>query len=207
MQLNRKLLRAHAAAALVAWSLAIPVSAQTRPATLSATSADLSPISIENFGRVSDAYYRGAQPEGRDYTDLAAFGIKTVIDLQRDGPEEEAGLVETAGMKFYRIPMTTHEPPTADKLDLFLKLVSDPANQPVFVHCAGGKHRTGVMTAAYRMTLHNWTPDEAYKEMKQYRFGSSFFHPEFKEYVFGYPALLERRGNATAAAATSTTGS
>jgi tyrosine-protein phosphatase SIW14 len=81
-----------------------------------------------------------------------ALSVKTVIDLQEDGNVTEGQLVESAGMKFYRIPMTTHEAPTREELTLFLRLVNDPANQPVYVHCAGGRHRTGVMTAVYRMT-------------------------------------------------------
>lgn len=88
-----------------------------------------------------------AQPKGREYADLVALSVKTVIDLQEDGNVTEGQLVESAGMKFYRIPMTTHEAPTREELTLFLRLVNDPANQPVYVHCAGGRHRTGVMTA------------------------------------------------------------
>jgi len=56
----------------------------------------------------------------------------------------------------------------------------------VYVHCAGGRHRTGVMTAAYRMTHDGWTADQAFKEMKQYGFGADFLHPEFKQFVYAY---------------------
>lgn len=59
-------------------------------------------------------------------------------------------LFQHAGMKFFRIPMTTHEVPTPAQLTQFLALVNDPANQPVYVHCQGGRHRTGVMTAVSR---------------------------------------------------------
>ena len=145
-------------------------------------------IAIENFGEVSPMYFRGAQPEGADYAALAAFGVKTVIDLQRDGDASEQQRVENAGMAFHRIPMTTHTPPTAQQLAEFLALVNDPANQPVFVHCAGGRHRTGVMTAVYRMTEEGWTSDRAFKEMKQYKFGADFLHPEFKKFVYAYGA-------------------
>ena len=64
--------------------------------------------------------------------------------------------------------------------------MNDPASQPVYVHCVGGRHRTGVMTAAYRMTHEGWSGDQAFKEMKQYNFGSDFLHPEFKQFVYGY---------------------
>jgi tyrosine-protein phosphatase SIW14 len=149
----------------------------------------LSSIRIDNFGRLNAAYYRGAQPQGRDYADLAAIGIRTVIDLQADGDNNaEAGLVEAAGMHFYRIPMTTRVAPTAEQLALFLRVVNDPAQQPVYVHCKGGRHRTGVMSAVYRLEKDGWTADQAFREMKKYDFGLDFLHPEFKQFVYTYRA-------------------
>jgi len=145
-------------------------------------------ITIGNFGEVTPTYYRGEQPEGAEYASLAAFGIKTVIDLQADGQSSEKSQVEKAGMQFHRIGMTTHTAPTKAQIAEFLKLVNDPANQPVYVHCAGGKHRTGVMTAIYRMTNDKWTPDQAFREMKQYKFGADFLHKEFKDFVLGFTA-------------------
>src|SRR5256886_1076119 len=162
-------------AALLAVALALPAAAQ-----------NLSSIRIDNFGRVNANYLRGAQPEGRDYTDLAASGVKTVIDLTQDGDASEPSLVQQAGMRFFRIPMTTHETPSDAKVAQFLKLVNDPANQPVYVHCQGGRHRTGVMTAGYRMADGRWTADRAFAEMKQYKFGADFLHSEFKDFVYAY---------------------
>jgi protein tyrosine/serine phosphatase len=148
---------------------------------------DISNIRIDNFGQINATYYRGEQPEGRDYADLAALGIKTVIDLQADGDNEnEPQLVEAVGMRFYRIPMTTHVPPTSEQLAQFLDIVNDPAHQPVYVHCAGGKHRTGVMTAVYRMEHDGWTGGQAFQEMKRYKFGVDFLHREFKRFVYSY---------------------
>ena len=91
-------------------------------------------------------------------------------------------------MQFVRIPMTTHESPGPAAIAEFLSLVNDPAKQPVYVHCIGGRHRTGVMTAIYRMTADAWTPIQAFKEMKQYKFGADFLHPEFKDFVLGFSA-------------------
>jgi len=113
----------------------------------------------------------------------------------------EERLVESAGMKFHRIPMTTREAPRADEIGLFLQLVNDPANQPVYVHCAGGRHRTGVMTAVYRMTRDGWTADQAFKEMKRYHFGADFLHPEFKQFVYSYHAVAATGANPSAATA------
>ena len=178
MSTPRRLVRIPAAAYL-AFMLAIPVAAQ--PA-----GGRLSDIRIDNFGQLNTSYYRGAQPYAHDYTDLAELGVKTVIDLQADGLANEPDLVQATGMKFYRIPMTTRVPPTPEQRALFLRLVTDPANQPVYVHCAGGRHRTGVMTAVYRMEQDGWTADRAFQEMKRYRFGADFLHPEFKRFVYEY---------------------
>jgi protein-tyrosine phosphatase len=186
---------------LVAAWLFLPSSVQTTSAAGRADSSavvDLSTIRIDNFGRVDPNYFRGEQPEGRDYTDLAKIGVKTVIDLQADGHnQDEEQLVKNAGMQFYRIPMTTHVPPTIEQLAKFMGIVTDAARQPVYVHCAGGKHRTGVMTAVYRMERHGWTTDQAFKEMQQYKFGVSMLHPEFKKFVYEYRPLEMLRTQAT----------
>jgi tyrosine-protein phosphatase SIW14 len=144
-------------------------------------------IQIANFGKLNANYYRGEQPVGRDYADLAALGIRTVIDLQADGDNaDERQRVEAAGMTFHRIPMTTHVAPSDEQITDFLQIVNDPARQPVYVHCKGGKHRTGVMTAVYRMEQDGWTSQRAFQEMKQYKFGMDFLHPEFKQFVSSY---------------------
>src|SRR5207342_1580336 len=94
--------------------------------------------------------------------------------------------VKRAGMKAFHIPMNTHTTPSKEQVAQFFEVVNDPANQPVYVHCVGGKHRTGVMTAVYRMAEHAWTPERAFGEMKQYRLGADFLHPEFEKFVYGY---------------------
>ena len=157
---------------------------------------DTSNIRIENFGRVDDNYYRGGQPAGEDYAALASAGIKTIISLTSDDAQpDEKALAEAAGMKFVQIPMTTHQAPTAAQITHFLAIVNDKAAQPVYVHCIGGRHRTGVMTAIYRMTTDNWSAAQAFAEMKKYKFGADFLHAEFKDFVMGYPAQLAQAGS------------
>jgi tyrosine-protein phosphatase SIW14 len=178
-RLQKQLISTKLAAALAVLALLAPVSSF-------AGNSKTAAIRIDNFGVINDNYYRGAQPKGDDYRDLAALGVKTVIDLTKDGREDEQGFVEQAGMKFFRIPLTTSERPSDEAIAEFLKLVDDPANQPVYVHCQGGRHRTGTMTAVYRMTQDHWTAAQAYDEMKQYRFEGFPGHPELKDFVMHY---------------------
>ena len=179
MNVARRTVGVGVAVALV-WFLVGSASAQTPASPAS--------IRIDNFGQVDATYYRGAQPEARDYPALATLGIKTVIDLTEDGRVDEPRLVERAGMKFYRIPLTTWDRPSEAAVQQFLKLVNDPGNQPVFVHCQGGRHRTGTMTAVYRITKDRWTADRAYAEMKQYGFETLISHPVLKKFVYDFAA-------------------
>jgi tyrosine-protein phosphatase SIW14 len=183
-----KSIHARAAALVLVSSLVVPgISYADRAATSAPTREDLSNIHIDNFGRVTPQYYRGAEPEDDEYASLAALGIRMVVDLRgQDVDSEDKLLVERSGMKYTRIPMTTHEPPTPSMIQAFLEFVSDPGNQPVYVHCVGGRHRTGIMTAVYRMAHEAWTAEEALKEMKRYKFGPDFLHPEFKRFVYSY---------------------
>jgi tyrosine-protein phosphatase SIW14 len=194
------LTRRYSAALLIALSVAATPAMAANDSR--AVLIDLSKIHIDNFGRLNANYYRGAQPKGQDYADLAGLGIKMVIDLTKDGDPGEMALAQKAGMKWLRIPMTTHETPTSEVIAQFLRVVTDPANQPVYVHCQGGRHRTGVMTAVYRMTQEGWTPAQAFAEMKQYKFGADFLHPEFKQFVYDYPAELAHATTTSAVAAT-----
>jgi protein tyrosine phosphatase (PTP) superfamily phosphohydrolase (DUF442 family) len=127
-------------------------------------------LTVDEFDKLNDNYYRGGQPKREDYARLAALGIKTVVDLRQRGVDDEQTLLEGAGMKFYSIPMTTSCPPSETTIHQFLQIVNDPANQPVFVHCEDGHIRTGVMTALYRITHDGWTADQAYAEMKKHHF-------------------------------------
>jgi protein tyrosine phosphatase (PTP) superfamily phosphohydrolase (DUF442 family) len=145
------------------------------------------PISIENFGKVNDNYYRGSQPDAAQFRDLKRLGVKTVIDLREDKLAEASDWAKAAGLQYINIPLTTKRAATEDQSSYFLKLVNDPANWPIYVHCKGGRHRTGEMTALYRITRDGWTAVQAYEEMKQYDFEDSFFYPRtLKKYVFSY---------------------
>ena len=143
-------------------------------------------VKIKNFGQMDDRFYRGAQPKEQDYKDLAALGIKTVIDLTEDPKPYEKTMVESLGMRYVNIPMVDKKYPTPEVTETFLKMVSDPATGKFFVHCAGGRHRTGAMGAVYRYEFYGWNFDQVYNEMKQYDFYTSWGHGAFKDFVKDY---------------------
>src|SRR5690242_776445 len=107
-------------------------------------------VKIKNFGQMDDRFYRGAQPKEKDYKDLAALGVKTVIDLTDSPKDYEKSSVEALGMRYVNLPIADKTAPSDASVAAFLKLVDDPSTGKFYVHCAGGRHRTGIMGAVYR---------------------------------------------------------
>lgn len=184
MRQKRLLRRSFRYAAPVAMIFLLALASATIPSPRKETF----PVSIENFGKVNDNFYRGAQPRKEEFAQLKRLGIKTVIDLRKDSEREEPDSVRSAGMQYFNIPLKASRPATEEQTSLFLSLVNEPANWPVYVHCKGGRHRTGALTAVYRITHDGWTADQAYQEMKEYDFNNGFFGgpASQKRYVYSF---------------------
>lgn len=153
---------------------------------------DLKTVKIKNFGQMDDRFFRGAQPKEEDYKDLAKLGIKTVIDLREDPEAYERPMVESLGMRYINIPMLDKQYPTPEAIAQFLRTVNDPNVGKFFVHCAGGRHRTGAMGAVYRFQFYNWNFEQVYREMKQYDFYTRFGHGAFKDFVQDYYERIQQ---------------
>jgi protein tyrosine/serine phosphatase len=157
---------------------------------------------IKNFGQMNDHFYRGAQPKEEDFKDLKALGVKTVIDLRDDPVSYEKRDVEALGMQYVNIPMSDKSYPKEEQITAFLKLVDDPTTGVFYIHCAGGRHRTGVMGAVYRFTHDHWSYDQVYKEMKDYDFYTRFGHGDMKKYVEDYWQRIQTKSGASTSVAT-----
>ena len=152
----------------------------------------LSGIEIENFGVVDGRIFRGAQPGSKDYVALAAIGVKTIIDLREDAKSSSRGAAEAAGLRYINIAIDGHGTPTSAQAAEFIAAVNDPANGVIYTHCAGGRHRTGSMIAAYRMTQDGWTLKQAYDEMLAYDFYTGNGHKGFKTFVEEYASQISQ---------------
>jgi len=157
-------------------------------------SKNSSGVTISNFGQMDERFYRGARPKEDEFAQLAALGIKTVIDLEEKPKDYEKAAVEALGMRYVQIPMVDKAYPKDEWVDAFLKVVNDPATGKFYVHCAGGRHRTGTMGAVYRFTQNHWTFDQVYAEMKDYDFYTSNGHGGFKDYLEAYWTRIQSQG-------------
>lgn len=130
---------------------------------------------IPNFHPVNSWLYRGARPRQEGVTEFKQIGIKTIINLERELFEQEPGEVKKerdwaikANIRFVHIPMHPIWAPKRQEVEKALARITDPANQPVFVHCDRGSDRTGIVMAAYRIRYEGWSVTQAYEEMKKY---------------------------------------
>jgi protein tyrosine phosphatase (PTP) superfamily phosphohydrolase (DUF442 family) len=130
---------------------------------------------LPNLHRVSDVYYRGAQPSADGMRELERLGVKTVVNLRAvTSDRDELG---DAGLAYEHISFKAWHAEDEDVVR-FLRIVTDPERQPVFVHCQHGADRTGMMTAIYRIVVEGWSKEDAIREMNEGGFG---FHAIWKD--------------------------
>ena len=144
---------------------------------------------VGNFGEMSSTLFRGRQPSGEGMVELKKLGIEMVVNLrdERDKIENERRQAESLGMSYVSIPWKASDTPDHRQVAQFLALLRDTPNKKIFVHCHYGADRTGTMLAAHRIATQGWTAEQAYKEMRAFKF-HWFWHTHLKRYVFGFTA-------------------
>lgn len=161
------------------------------PAAGAQAGSDASTAAIVRFRQVDAALYRGGQPSADQFAALAKLGIKTVVNLRRNGDEQR--VVESLGMRYVDLSAGLHPFGIGGGFDdrivqSFFQIIDDPASGPVFVHCRRGADRTGTLVALYRIARHGWTPDDAYDEAR--RLGMRWWHYSVKNYLHEFAVRL-----------------
>jgi tyrosine-protein phosphatase SIW14 len=143
-------------------------------------------VECQNFDKVNDSLYRGGIPTRKDMENLKALGIRTIVDFHGKPRSNESVWAKELGMRYFSLPWGEDAYPVVDP---FLKLVEDPENQPVFVHCYYGRTRTGAMIAAYKIKHERLSADDALKEMADYGFVAKR-HPALVDFLHDYEKRL-----------------
>ncbi|MBZ0189493.1 MAG: tyrosine-protein phosphatase [Candidatus Obscuribacterales bacterium] len=148
-------------------------------------------ITIKNFRKVNDWFYRGGQPEAHEFSQLAALGISTIICLRWSSRARaiERELAEKHGMNIVFIPLNYWRLPKESEIKSFFEIVDNDAMKPVFLHCKHGADRTGMFASFYRIAKDGWTKDRAYEEMKLAGFHKFRVH-HFKWAVYDFDASI-----------------
>jgi protein tyrosine phosphatase (PTP) superfamily phosphohydrolase (DUF442 family) len=102
---------------------------------------------------------------------LEREGIRTIVTLtaiNRDDPKyvAQSAVVDEAGVNWVIVPLRGSTA-SLDEMAQAADLLADPARQPVFFHCVGGHHRTGLVHAAYRIRHEGWTAERAWRELAE----------------------------------------
>jgi uncharacterized protein (TIGR01244 family) len=124
--------------------------------------------SIRRFFRVDKEVCTGGQPKLVHLEKLKAEGVKTIINLRP--PTEHAAAKEEAkakelGLRYFDIPVEFGNPKD-QQVEEFLKLTDDPANRPMFIHCAAAI-RVGAFWMIRRVLRDGWTTEKAEEEAKK----------------------------------------
>lgn len=108
------------------------------------------PPIVDNYLRATPYVGTGGFIDPTGIPMLKMLGFKTVVSLLKpdEGAPNEGELVQKAGMKYIHIPVPTTAP-TADQVAEFAKIVENPENYPILLHCESS-NRVGAMWALYR---------------------------------------------------------
>jgi protein tyrosine/serine phosphatase len=158
-------------------------------AAASAPAEKLQREGLPNLGRVGERLYRSGQPKGQGFDALKELGVTMVVNLRDDAETEERRQVESRGMRYVHIPWRGTAQADNRQVAQFLQLLRDHPGEKVLVHCRRGAERTGVMVAAYRISEHGWTAEQALDEMEEFKF-LGFWFRHLKNYVRNFPAQL-----------------
>lgn len=111
-----------------------------------------------NFGEVIPGkLYRSPLPDAKDFEEIAASGIKYIVDLGGGNDMEEA-IVERLGMTYIRRDLSENileYMPAAKKLATEI----DEQDGAFLVHCKFGKDKTGKFIAFYQRYIKNLATD------------------------------------------------
>jgi hypothetical protein len=134
--------------------------------------------------------YRSGQMTAAGFADaVERYHLRTIINVQDEFPDpdldlsfwsrrtiKESELCQKLGVRYIHLMPTLlprhlvpeHRPPVIEQL---LAILDDETSYPVLIHCHAGLHRTGILTAIYRMEYQGWSTEAAFLDMKAQGFG------------------------------------
>jgi protein tyrosine phosphatase (PTP) superfamily phosphohydrolase (DUF442 family) len=135
---------------------------------------------IRNFLRVNERVCTGGQPTLEQLAELKADGVRAVLNLRRPTEKQtprpgaeplpydaaaEAAEAERLGLRYFNIPVDS-QAPTDAQVDEFLKILADPQNRPLFIHCSTA-NRVGAFWMIHRVLVDKWSLEDAAAEAKR----------------------------------------
>lgn len=160
-------------------------------------------------------YYRCGQLTAQGFREaVQRYNIRTIVNVQEDFPDprlwrsyldrskvSEVELCKELGVRYVWLAPDLLHPTQARKgqrpvvIDQFLQLCDDPTAYPMLLHCKAGLHRTGILSAIYRMEYNGWSRQAAYRELRKHGFGDwacTADNAYVEQYVLTYQPRTKR---------------
>jgi len=105
-------------------------------------------LKIKSISQPETNIFTSGQPTKDEFNSLAELGVKHVINL-RPASEidwDEAGHVESLGMKYYSIPVAGAAGITLENATLLKNTLNTIGDAPILVHCSSS-NRVGALIA------------------------------------------------------------
>lgn len=126
----------------------------------------------ENFAPVINRIYRSSFPQPNNFSFLKKLKLKSVLCLiPEEYPKTHEDFFQTENIKLFQLGMSGNKEPFVkinhDLITEAIKIVIDPNNQPVLIHCNRGKHRTGCLVGVLRR-LQKWSLTIIFDEYRKF---------------------------------------
>jgi len=102
---------------------------------------------------------------------LRSQGVKSIVTFRI---ENDVDYSKYGFERVLRIPISGNppaDPPSDQQAEEFLRIIQDPNNAPVHMHCNAGRDRTAMMAALARYSIDGWPMEKALEEARSYRHG------------------------------------
>lgn len=105
---------------------------------------------VTNYNRLRPQIATAGLLKNNAVAELTALGFVAILDLRgpAEGAATEKQAVTAAGLRYFNIPVANGLPSNT-QIAAFGRIVEDPANYPILVHC-GSANRVGAMWTLYR---------------------------------------------------------
>ena len=122
---------------------------------------------IVNFSHVETTVACAGATTPAALSEVKRMGYASVVNLRQASEagaeiEAEAAAAKAAGLNYVHLPFNAAAPDPM-LVDNFLKAVTDPHNQPAFIHCASA-NRAAALWMIKRVEVDKWDVDRASAE-------------------------------------------
>jgi uncharacterized protein (TIGR01244 family) len=122
---------------------------------------------VVNFSKVETTVACAGATTPAALVEIKKLGYNSVINLRTAAEagaelDAEAAAAKAAGINYFNLPFNNAAPDPA-VVDSFLRVITDKANEPAFIHCASA-NRAAMMWMVKRIAIDKWDVDKAAEE-------------------------------------------